>query len=215
MQLATLVSAMWNVSSKHSMSHYRKWLDNALPINAPMVFFYEDESILALATAARRRLPTLFIRRAVSDLDSFGTNSSWTLPPHVPTHVLGVIWLNKILLLSEVAALNPYNTSWFAWTDAGNAAHRETRVSSLRWPRSDLLANLSADKVIYTDSLEAAYGHTFAGTAFMCSSAIVNHVARLFRDEVSRCGAVIGDYHCMSDQIGAPFPDACSPSAVA
>ena len=39
MQLATLVSAMWNVSSKHSMSHYRKWLDNALPINAPMVFF--------------------------------------------------------------------------------------------------------------------------------------------------------------------------------
>jgi hypothetical protein len=180
-----------------------------MPINAPMVFYYEDDFVVKLVSNARVGLLTKFIKLPMS---KFKVNNiyqdNWTHPKHIPSQELGKIWLEKIFIITRTLELNPFNSSWFAWYDAGMAFYRKSKIPSSPWPNPTMLQFLPKDKILYTDSRSYKDGHSFSGTAFLLHKSIANRVANLFMNEIESCAndskhGSLGDmfYSCGSDQI--------------
>ena len=192
---ATVVSGYWDVASKHSPQAYRAWFNNTLRINAGMIFFFEDEAVRRFVAHVRRGLHTVFIQLALSDFAATQLyNPAWVHEMHVPTPELSTIWLEKVFLVQRAARANPFNSSWFAWMDAGCAACRERPPGDELWPAERALAQLPRDRVIYTH-VDAWYHH-FAGTAFMYHADMVTPVRERFENEARRCAATLNAWPC-------------------
>ena len=195
----TVVSGYWNISSKHSPQAYRAWFKNTLRVNAGMVFFFEDEDVRATVADIRRGLHTVFIKLALIDFEAARLyNSAWVHAAHVPTAELGMIWLEKVFLMQRAARANPFNSSWFAWMDAGCAAYRERLPGVEPWPAERELARLPRDRIIYTHVQE--WYHHFSGTAYMYHADMIKPVRERFEDEVRRCAATLNAWPCGNDQ---------------
>ena len=195
----TVVSGYWEVTSKHSPQEYGAWFKNTLRVNAGMVFFYEDEAVRRSVADIRRGLHTVFIQLALRDLAAVQLyNPAWVHARHIPTPQLGVIWLEKVLLVQRAARANPFNSSWFAWMDAGCAAYRERPPGDEPWPDERALARLPRDRVIYTHV--QAWFHHFAGTAYLYHLDMVVPVRERFENEVKRCAATLNAWPCGNDQ---------------
>jgi hypothetical protein len=69
-------------------------------------------------------------------------------------HVAGAR-LGKIFMIQEAIRLNPFNSEWFAWNDAGNAAFRVATPLSpplnplIPWPHPNALAALPKGMLYY------------------------------------------------------------------
>ena len=195
----TVVSGYWDVASKHSPQEYRAWFKNTLRVNAGMVFFYEDEAVRRSVADIRSGLHTVFIRLALSDLTARQLyNPAWVHARHIPTPELGSIWLEKVFLVQRAARANPFNSSWFAWMDAGCAVYRERPPGDEPWPDERALARLPRDRVIYTH-VQAWYHH-YAGTAYLYHLDMVAPVRERFENEVKRCAATLNAWPCGHDQ---------------
>ena len=96
-----------------------------MKINAPYVIFYDDEHIRSQLQILRGELPTHFIRRNFSEFRiDLQYKSHWIHEDNVPSQELGMIWLEKVYMISEACNLNIFKTAWFAWVDAGIACYR-------------------------------------------------------------------------------------------
>ena len=205
----TVVSGYWAISSKHSNGDYSKWMKNAITINAPLIFFYDSDQVKHTIENLRIGYPTKFYKLAINDFIVNKTyNRAWTHPIHIPTAELGMIWLEKLYMLEKSIAWNPYNTTWFAWTDVGNAYYRNTRISPLRWPDPTLLKKLPTNKIIYTDSVTHG-DHSFAGTAFLTHQSVHPQLLQRFNESLTQCAEgkvprlgrhIMQPYECGSDQ---------------
>ena len=197
----TVVSGYWKIKSKHSEFKYNKWFENTLSLNAPYVFFYEDEDIKQRVSEIRRDLPTVFIYKKMADfLSAKEYRAIWTHDEHVPTTNLGKIWIEKVNLVRDAASQNPFNSEWFAWVDAGNSYYRDMKPSENAWPNKESLANLPKDKIAYIGTRDEAASHDFAGGAFMYHKSIVQKVHDLFYSQYLACGTEHNDWRCGSDQ---------------
>jgi tetratricopeptide (TPR) repeat protein len=195
----TVVSGFWNITSKHSPEAYRPWLSNALRLNAGMVFYYEDEAVLQLVSDIRAGLQTVFVKLAIRDFAVAQLyDRAWVEPVHIPTAELGMIWLEKVFMISKAASLNPFGSQWYAWMDAGCASYRERAPGPEPWPSEQALARLPRDRVAYTHVEE--WYHHFSGTAFMYHAAMVGPVRQRFKEEVRRCAASRNPLPCGDDQ---------------
>jgi hypothetical protein len=124
----------------------------------------------------------------------------------MPSKDLGKVWLEKIFLIKKTAVENPFDSSWFAWYDAGLCLYRNKRIDSLIWPNPTIFQFLPRDKILYTDSNQNE--HSFAGTAYMIHKSIIKHVIQLFKKEIQLCEKDLqegklakAEYSCGSDQI--------------
>jgi hypothetical protein len=206
----TVVTGFWKVNGKHSMKHYLEWFKNTLTINSSMIFFYSDENFRCLVSKLRHELPTHFIRLSLSDFE--GTKylmKNWTHPEHVPSTSLGLIWIEKVVLIDKARRLNIYDTDWFAWIDAGNAYYRYQKIPSMVWPSITNIDILPLDKIIYTD-IDNWRG--FGGTAFLYHRNITSFVKLEFWKHLQVCKSTFNDWRCLSDQIifslmRSQFPD--------
>jgi hypothetical protein len=115
----TVVSGYWAVKSKHLSSSYQVWFQNTLKVKCPYVFFHDSNEVKKIVTDIRLRTkqyPTHFIQRNLSVAAlKFNYDEKWTHPKHVKTADLAVLWLDKVHMVAEVAALNPFQSEWFAW----------------------------------------------------------------------------------------------------
>ena len=205
----TVVSGYWAISSKHSNGDYSKWMKNAITINAPLIFFYDSDQVKHTIENLRIGYPTKFYKLAINDFIVNKTyNRAWTHHIHIPTAELGMIWLEKLYMLEKSIAWNPYNTTWFAWTDVGNAYYRQTRISPLRWPDPAVLKKLPTNKIIYTDSVTHG-DHSFAGTAFLTHQSVHPQLLQRFNESLTKCAEgkvprlgrhIMQPYECGSDQ---------------
>ena len=195
----TVVSGFWNITSKHPPEAYSAWLNNALRLNAGMVFFYEDESVRRLVSHIRAGLHTQFVQLAIRDFAVAQLyDRAWVEPVHIPTAELGMIWLEKVYLIQRAAALNPFASHWFAWMDAGCAPYRQRAPGPQPWPSEQALARLPRDRVMYTHVEE--WYHHYSGTAFMYHADMVGPVLQRFEQEVRRCAASRTPLPCGDDQ---------------
>lgn len=147
--IATLVTAFYQMSSKHPPRMYQKNSGQLLSTADPMIIFCEPESSwVDFFIEQRKHAPTIVVPLAADDLRlkrHFPQETFWKrqyeIDPEGPTHhkgvntMLYVIWDEKLVLLHSAAMLNPFNTTQFVWVDTGywrNPAPHMYRQSAVR-----------------------------------------------------------------------------------
>lgn len=170
----TAVSGYWTVKNKHD-TKYNRWFENTLRINCPYVFFGNSESI-DIVKRHRGDLPTYYIECQIDEFYSYKYKDHIiTHPIDCPSVELNMIWNEKIFLVEKAARLNPYNSDFFAWIDAGICVYRDKIPPSVQFPSPNKLALLPKDKFIFTTSekpfLEPhrlnTYYHHIAATSYI------------------------------------------------
>lgn len=131
--LATIVTAYYDVPSKHPMQQYEAWFQNILAATDPMVIFVAPDndykSWWPFVEERRRHAPTLLVSLSFKNLTSSKVFSedfwhAYVLPRdkakrrRMGSEVYN-IWNEKIVLMREVAMANPFDTETFYWVDAG------------------------------------------------------------------------------------------------
>jgi hypothetical protein len=173
----TIVSGYWNVKGKHSSKSFEEWFENTLSINCPYVFFGNQDSI-DMVKKVRRDLPTEYY---LLELEDFYTQKYRNLLAphelHVPSPEVCMIWLEKVFLLKKAKDLNPFNSDFFLWVDAGICTYRYSPPRSVEFPCKNIMKQLPRDKFIFSSSEEPYlpnfvhennYYHYISGTAFGC-----------------------------------------------
>mmetsp|Transcript_39793 Transcript_39793/g.83649 ORF Transcript_39793/g.83649 Transcript_39793/m.83649 type:complete len:432 (-) Transcript_39793:244-1539(-) len=131
--IATLVTAFYQMSSKHPPRMYQKNSGQLLATSDPMIIFCEPNSQwVDFFIEQRKHAPTIVVPLASDDLrlkQHFSKEKFWKnqyeIDPEGPTHhkgvntMLYVIWDEKLVLLQSAAMLNPFNTTQFVWVDTG------------------------------------------------------------------------------------------------
>jgi hypothetical protein len=184
----TCVSAYFPVKGKHPHSEFVDWFKNTLSINLPYVFFTNKET-MELIKGFRKDLPTHFIECEIEDFYTYKYKERMISDSyHSPSVEVNLIWNEKIIMLQKANDLNPFNTEWFKWIDAGICVFRDKTTFKLN---QNLLENLPTDKFIFSHSdyhpfNEAAvsktnYYHYIAGTSFVLHKNFVTTFVDLYK----------------------------------
>ena len=143
----TIVSGYWVVKNKHN-NKYDEWFEKTLRINCPYVFFGTKETI-KMAKKYRRNLPTHYIRLELDDFETKKYKNDFIIDSiHAPSAELNMIWNEKIFLIQKAKNINPFNSEYFVWCDAGICIYRENPPPIEPIP----LLSFTKDKFIYTES---------------------------------------------------------------
>jgi len=160
--MLTLVTGYWNLNtSKHCQESYRKWLKSALRIYAPMVAFVGSEHEKDFLLSCRPNcMQTYAIICPISEFTMLPpTPIAETHSVHCPHADLGRIWLEKLALVAKAAQVNPFQSEWFAWYDAGMCSYRNTAPPKKFFPALPLYT-LDPKCLCYTETPENI-GKTF------------------------------------------------------
>lgn len=182
----TCVSCYFPVKNKFDDSVYTSWFANTLAIPCPYVFFTTNE-LVDMIKSFRKDLPTFFI---VCDLEDFVMykfkERMITDPIHCPSIELNIIWNEKIFMVQKASEINPFNSEWFHWIDAGICSFRNTPPSSINYLTQKKLDLLPTDKLIYSQSLpfnklslDKDNYHHISGT-FIIHKSIINTYTELY-----------------------------------
>lgn len=173
----TIVSGFWLVGAKHSITNYRKWFANTLRINCPYVFFATKE-IIEIIKEYRKELPTYYVELDISEFYTYRfRNTIGTQPQHCPSKELNMIWNEKCFLIRKAAKLNPFNSEFFAWIDAGISTYRNKMPSADPLPRSKLLDQVPHDKFLFTSSESPNFNPNGKGYYHYISGCFMMHIS--------------------------------------
>ena len=201
--MTTCVSGYWPVKNKHD-TKYNNWFNNTLSVNCPYVFF-SDKGGIEFIKQFRKDLPTYYIELEIKDFECYKYKDVLkTHPVHCPSTELNLIWHEKIFLVKRASELNPFNSEWFHWVDAGHCIYRNIKPPSSVFPNPDKLNKLPKDKFIYSSSevydeskiSKTNYYHNIAGTShIMHKNMIVVFVKKYkeYLEELSDSNTVITD----------------------
>ena len=183
MSTLTCVSGYWQVTNKHNNA-YLKWFHNSLKVNCPYVFFSNKQGIEFIQTY-RNGLPTHYIECEITDFYTWKYREKMiTHPLHCPSIELNLIWNEKIFLLQKAIELNPFNSEWFHWIDAGICIYRDTPPKNIQMPN----INLPTNKFIYSSSNpyyeqhvnKRTYYHHISGT-YLLHARMICEIANLYK----------------------------------
>jgi hypothetical protein len=172
--MITCVSCYYNVKNKHD-DKYLKWFENTLSINCPYVFFTTRENI-DMIKKFRKDIPTFFIEYNIEDFYTYSFKEKMvTHPIHCPSVELNLIWNEKLFMMEKAKELNPFQSDWFQWIDAGICVFRNNIPPQITYPNKDKLKLLPINKFIYCSSnyyneenvKPEIYYHYIAGTSFI------------------------------------------------
>jgi hypothetical protein len=179
----TCVSGYWIIKNKHG-ANYNDWFKNTLAINCPYVFFSDKQGI-EIIKQFRKDLPTYYIELEIKDFDSYKYKDKLKIhETHCPSVELNLIWHEKVFLIKRALELNPFNSEWFHWIDAGHYIYRNQAPPSSVFPNPDKIDKLPRDKFIYSSSCDYHenevyinnYYHHISGTYIIHKSLIDNFV---------------------------------------
>jgi hypothetical protein len=186
----TAVSGYWIITNKHG-NKFMDWFKTTLAINTPYVFFGTAETI-AIAKQFRQGLPTHYVELNIEDMYCYKFRDRMiTDPRHCPSTELNIIWNEKLFLLQKAASLNPFQSQFFSWIDAGVCTYRNEQPPPTPFPNPTLLASLPTDKIIFTSSNEpyfqvqcvspTNYYHYISGTTYMLHRSFIDKFAELYK----------------------------------
>jgi hypothetical protein len=159
--LATVVSAYYDMNSKHPHHQYVNWVPLFLSSTDPLIFFCDPGQVLwssnqtwcDFVAERRQHAPTVVVEIPFDELNTAVTfkDSFWFREAFVrdqkkkKRQKKGVdvykIWNEKIIFLHEVSILNPFKTEHIFWVDAGY--FRRPQIAPLGTPiiRSNITSN--------------------------------------------------------------------------
>jgi hypothetical protein len=159
----------------------------------------------------RHSYPTYYINKTIQDFKTYQLNmTNETHDIHCPSRELGFIWLEKINLVLEASCLNPYQSEWFCWIDAGICIYREEEPPTSKFPNPQNIHKLSKTKINYCSSEQVDYTtletikkwdyiHNISGT-FVLHISIIPNICELFYEYLEKCRKEANTFVCYSDQ---------------
>lgn len=186
--ILTCVSAYYEVKNKHN-NKYNEWFKNTLSINCPYVFFTNKENF-SFIKSFRKDLPTYFIEYDIKDFYTYKyIDKIKTDPIHCPSVELNLIWNEKIFMILKAKEINPFNTEWFKWMDAGICIYRNIKPPESIFPNINKINELPKDKFIYSSSnkynscsvSKTNYYHHISGT-YILNSSIIDEFINIYKD---------------------------------
>jgi hypothetical protein len=190
----TCVSAYFPVKSKHQNNVYLNWFENTLSINCPYIFF-TTKSEVELIKFFRKGLPTYFVECEIEDFYAYKYKDRMTThDSHCPSVELNLIWNEKIFMVQKASEINPFNSVWFHWIDAGTCAYRDVNPTDKEFPNKNFLETLPKDKFIFSSSLgyiesrinATDYYHYVAATAFLLHKTFIDKYVETYKDYMEK-----------------------------
>lgn len=184
----TIVSGYWNVKNKYNNSYFN-WMNSTLRINMPYVFF-GSKDIIDIVKKIRHDLPTHYIELNITELDAYKYKDYIiTDPVHCPSVELSIIWLSKLFLIKKASDLNPFQSEFFFWVDAGICVYRNHHPPLKSFDMIKI-NQLPKHKWIFSSSDNATFFphhvvdnnhyHYISGTCFILSIHIIPSIVFLF-----------------------------------
>ena len=143
--ILTLVSAFYQVKSKHSNSEYLRWIKNLLLLNKSLVFFTSKKlmPIVKKLRPIKLYYKTIFVEVEMEDFYSYKHfkkefNKSFYIDLENSYHSipLYMVWAEKNMFLKKAIKNNTFHSKCFYWIDAGY--FRENTVNMKKyinnWP---------------------------------------------------------------------------------
>ena len=125
----TIVTAYFDIPSKHTSKEYDKWMSNMLSLQDAMVIYTTNDMVPTIkrlrahATERTHIVPMeLKDMRMATHYSSAFWKSQHAMDPERNHHVdlrLYWIWGEKTELLKRMVDLNPFRSDFFAWVDIG------------------------------------------------------------------------------------------------
>jgi hypothetical protein len=188
--MTTCVSGYWAVKNKHD-DKYNEWFKNTLLVNCPYIFFSDKEGIECIKQY-RKDLPTYFVELEIKDFYTYKYKDTLqTDPEHCPSVELSLIWHEKLFLIKRASELNPFNSEWFHWIDAGHCIYRIQKPPSTVFPNAKKMKILPKDKFIYSSSnpydhykiSKTNWGcHHVSGTSYMIHNTFINTFVEIYNE---------------------------------
>lgn len=191
--MTTCVSGYWSITNKHHNDKYNEWFVNTLAVNCPYVFF-SNKGGIEFIRKFRKDLPTHYIELEIKDFDTYKYKDKFkTDPMHCPSVELNLIWHEKLFLIKRASELNPFNSEWFHWIDAGHCIYRTESPPSSVFPDPEKIDKLPKDKFIYSSSEEydeasvskTNYYHHVSGT-YIIHKTFINKFVELYQDYLEK-----------------------------
>ena len=141
----TLVSAYYQVKSKHSNYEYLSWLRNILLLNKSLVFFTSKNllPIIKKLRPIKLHYKTKFIDLEMEDFYVYKNfrnefNKSFYIDPENSYHTipLYMIWAEKNMFLKRAILNNHFHSKCFYWIDAGYFREKKIYMKKYinNWP---------------------------------------------------------------------------------
>ena len=196
--LLTCVSCYFQVNNKHhNLECFSKWFKNTLSINCPYVFF-TNKNTIELIKNFRKDLPTYYIECEIEDFTTYKYKDQIiTDYNHCPSIELNLIWLEKIFMIQKASQINPFNSEWFKWIDAGLCIYRDESPPKKIFPNNDKLNTLPKDKFIFSSTdapreyyeeyvKKDAYYHYIAGTSFILHQNFIEQYVNIYNSYLDK-----------------------------
>jgi hypothetical protein len=141
------------MKSKFSTDKYKEWLSNFLALKMNCVFFTDDRTKKWLDTWINVSNDAK-IRFVILEMDKFITAKyDWSKQLEMDdeknyhSRELYMIWNEKINFLKLSSEINPFQTDWFLWCDAGSL--RQKIFIDDDFTKSDVIPDLENDKTYF------------------------------------------------------------------
>jgi hypothetical protein len=112
-----------------------------------------------------------------------------THPIHCPSIELNLIWNEKLFMIQKAYEINPFNSEWFQWIDAGICIYRYECPPTILYPDLNKVNHLPKDKFICSSSYgcyepdlvrQDNYYHHISGT-FLLHKFIIHDFINIYK----------------------------------
>jgi hypothetical protein len=143
----TLVTAYYQVKSRHTHQEYLDWLNNIVLLNKSIVFFTNKQLMDTLKSLRPKQLyyKTVFIQVEIEEFYSYKNylkefNETFKIDIEYKVHSvpLFLIWSEKCMFLKKVIENNYFNSKCFYWIDIGYFRENKTEMKKYlnNWPNT-------------------------------------------------------------------------------
>jgi len=184
----TAVSCFYTIKNKHN-SKYLDWFKHTLAIQCPYVFFGTKESLDIIRPF--RREHTTYIECDIHEFETYQYKDTiQSHPVHCPSKELNLIWNEKFFFMEKAQRLNPYQSDYFCWIDAGICIYRDTPPPPISFP-SNKLMSLPMKLIVSTSDSEGfdkdkvirdEYYHYISGTSYLLHTSLFPKVMKRWRE---------------------------------
>jgi len=127
---ATIVTAYFKITSKHTHTEYNQWMENTMSLNDPMVIYTSPDLVPAMKRLRSHALErTKVIPMELHEMrmpTQYGIQPFWEIQHAMDpektinkSYHLYWIWNEKLEFLRRTIAENPFQSNFFAWVDIG------------------------------------------------------------------------------------------------
>lgn len=213
----TCVSGFWEANNKNTGSDsnkYYEWFKISLQINCPYIFFGDSKTIEKIKLI-RKELPTHYIEH---NMENFFTNKEEYLNKfviekgHITSKEVNMIYHEKIFMVKKAIEINPFNSEYFHWIDAGICAYRRKLPPQMQFPKENIYNLLPKNKFIFSASnpylsenqfkqlnINENYKHYIAATSFLIHKNIINEIVDKYIYYLKNREKIYDDQHIYTD----------------